>query len=283
MTENHKTPDFHLADGRGYMLDRSYNAAVRLNLQHYLWKAALKFNIHPSIPLPDPGQDARIADVATGTAIWLAEVAHELPNVQLDGFDIDLTQAPPKEWLPSNTRLRHWNIFDDTPDDLLGKYDIVHVRLIVLVVRNSDPRPVIRNLVKLLKPGGYLQWDELSYPDSYIKTIDKSLQTPRLREIREMSFSRGRNNWTVQLDVSLTEEGFQDARLYRFEDSPELAKAHGELYMLTLDEFASGCARAGNIDEASKIHQLLQAAYQESLGGAIYIMLRVVCVARKPE
>lgn len=270
-----------MADGRGYMLDRNYIASARLNCQYYLWKASLKFNIHPSIP--NPGQDARVADVATGTAIWLTEVAQELPNVQLDGFDIDLTQASPKEWLPSNIRLRHLNILDDIPDDLQGKYDIVHVRLLVLVVENSDPRPIIRNLVKMLKPGGYLQWDELNSPGCQIKTIDTSLQTPALQELREMVYSRGRNDWALELDVILNEEGFQDARFYHFEDSLELVRANGEIILLTLEEFAARLARADKKDEASKIYQLTQAVYQEYLKGAVLNLPKVVCVARKTE
>lgn len=279
MEGDHENPDFHMADGRAYMLNRNYASAARLNLQYYLWKASLKFNIHPSIP--NPGQDAHIADVATGTAIWLAEVAHELPNAQLDGFDIDLTQAPPKEWLPSNTRLRHGNIFDDIPDDLQGKYDIVHVRLLVLVVENSDPRPIIRNLVRMLKPGGYLQWDDLNYPDTHIKTVDISLQTPALKELREMVYSRGRNDWPLQLDVILNEEGLEDAKLYHFEDTLALARANGEQHLLTMEEFASRLVRADNKEEASKIYQLIQAVWKEYLEGAALSMPRVVCVARK--
>lgn len=38
-----------------------------------------------------------------------------------------------------------------------------------MFVGNSDPRPIIRNLVKMLKPGGYLQWEELDFPDSHVK------------------------------------------------------------------------------------------------------------------
>lgn len=281
MAGNHQNLDFHMADGRGYMLDRNYIASARLNCQYYLWKASLKFNIHPSIP--NPGQDARVADVATGTAIWLTELAHELPNAQLDGFDIDLTQAPPKEWLPSNIRLRYLNIFDDIPDDLQGKFDIVHLRLLVLVVENSDPRPIIRNLVKMLKPGGYLQWDELNFPKCQIKTIDTSLQTPALQELREMAYSRGRNDWALELDVILNEEGFQDARLYHFEDSLEMLRANGEIVLLTWEEFAARLASADKKDEASKIYQLIQAVYREYLKGAVINLPRVVCVAQKSE
>ncbi len=36
------------------------------------------------------------------------------------------------------------------PEELVGKYDIVHVGLIVMVVRNEDPGPVINNLMALL-------------------------------------------------------------------------------------------------------------------------------------
>ncbi|MCJ1262459.1 hypothetical protein MMC22_002329 [Lobaria immixta] len=279
MAADRERPDVHMTGGRGYTLERNYAASARLNLQFYLWKASLKFNIHPSIP--SPGQNARIADVATGTAIWLLEVAQELPNVKLDGFDIDLTQAPPKEWLPPNTRLRYWNILDGTPDDLLSKYDIVHVRLIGLIVENSNPRPIIRNLVKILKPGGYLQWDDLNLPDTHVKTVDESLQAPALQELRKMIYSRGRNDWPLQLDVTLNEEGFQDARLYHFKGSLELAKANNEHNLLFFEEFASKLASAGNTDEASQLNQLIQAGYKEQLEGAALWMPRVVCVARK--
>lgn len=239
----------------------------------------MKFNIHPSIP--KPGQDARIADVATGTAVWLAEVALELPDVQVHGFDIDLAQAPPIEWLPCNTQLRRWNIFHDTPKDLRGKYDIVHVRLLVLVVENSDPRPIIRNLFKMLKPGGYLQWDDLNFPSTHVKTVDESPETPALHEFREMICSRGRNDWPLQLDTMVSGEGFEDAKLYHFEDRLDLAKAHCEDYLLSFEELAIRLDRADRKLEAAKIYQLVQAAYKECLGGAAILMSKVVCVARK--
>ena len=278
MAEDQKIPDFNLADGHGYMLDRGYAPASRLNYQFFLWKDSLGFNIHPSVPIPGP--NTHIADVATGTAIWLMDVARDLPTAQLDGFDISLTQAPPKEWLPPNVGLRTWNIFDDVPTDLLARYDIVHVRLLILVVENSDPRPIIQNLAKMLKPGGYLQWDDLNYPDTSIITVNRLLQTPALQELRELVCSRGRHDWTLQLADIMTEEGLEDAKLYNFGDRKELAKANGEQHLLTMEEFASRLAEGGNKDEAAKLHQLLHHAYKESMKGAALSMPRVVCVAR---
>ena len=181
MPEEYTSPSFHLADGHGYMLDRNYAAACRLNYQFYLWKNSLQFNIHPSILIPK--HDAYIADVGTGTAIWLLDLSRELSSAQLDGFDISLAQAPPKQWLPANVELRTWNILDEVPDEMAGKYDIVHVRLLVLAVENSDPRPLLRNLINMLKPGGFLQWDELDFAGTHVNTINESMQTPALEEL----------------------------------------------------------------------------------------------------
>ncbi len=82
--------------------------------------------------------------------LWLADLSRQVSNkAQLDGFDIDTSQAMPKEWLPSNVHVRKWDVTTETPLDLLGQYDVVHVRLFIFVVRN-DPVYILRNLMKLL-------------------------------------------------------------------------------------------------------------------------------------
>ena len=74
-------------------------------------------------------------------------------------------------------------------------FDVVHVRLITVVVRENDPRPILSSLAKLLskstlfqyvliceaqltrdyfchaEPGGYLQWDEVDTIGCSIKTV----------------------------------------------------------------------------------------------------------------
>lgn len=139
MTESSPKIDWSLAEGLGYVLnDRSHAAACRLNIQHYLWRDALRFNVHPSIPLRNH-EDCIIADVAAGTGAWLIDVARRFPNANLDGLDIDLAQAPHKKWLPPNIEMRFCDILDeDVPGDLVGKYDFVHVRLLVLVIDPSN-------------------------------------------------------------------------------------------------------------------------------------------------
>lgn len=72
------------------------------------------------------------------------------PSAQLDGFDNNLSQSPPKEWLPHNVNMYHFDAFGDLPNELVGKYDIVHVRLFLLIVRNNDPMPLLKKFVQML-------------------------------------------------------------------------------------------------------------------------------------
>ena len=271
--------EFNMVDSCGYLLEKGYTSGVRLNLQSFLWKEALGFDIHPSIPVPK--NDCRIADIGSGTAIWLLSVGRQHSSAQLCGVDIDITQAPPRQWLPSNIAFRSWNMYNEIPEDMLGKFDLVHCRLLVLAVKNSDPKPILETLQKLLKPGGYLQWDELNYIDLSIKTATESLAVPGLQEFQDFVYSQGKNNWTVQLADVAKDIGFEDALSYHFGGSIEFAKAEMENILQTVDEFASRLMSLGREETALKVRKILAGAYQESLEGAVLSIPRVVCVARK--
>lgn len=87
--------------------------------------------------------------------IWLVDLANYLPpSAHIDGFDIDVTQCPPKEWLPSNVSVHTVDCLAPLPQHLLEKYDIVHVQLFHLAVHNNDPGPIIQNLLGLLSEAG---------------------------------------------------------------------------------------------------------------------------------
>lgn len=110
----------------------------------------------------------RIADVATGTGIWLADLAGELPpHAELDGFDMDESKFAPREDLPANVTLRAADMRAPFPAELLGSYDVVHVRLVLYAMRAGDWEPVARNLAALLRPGGWLLWEETGWT-SYV-------------------------------------------------------------------------------------------------------------------
>ena len=265
------------ANWRLWMLGRSDSAASSLSSQYYLPEKSLHFNLHPSIPIP---KDACIADLATRTAVWLTDIS-EYPTAQLDGFVIKTSQAPCQECLPPNIRLKTWNVSDDVPEQMIGVYDVVHVRLLVSVVQNGDPRSLVRNFLKMLKPGGYIQWDELYCPGAQISTGHSSSNTPALQEMRETLCSRGQHNWTLRLPEFFAEVGLLDTMVYHLEDFPSFARAYGEQHLLKMKDSASSLAETDHREEATEFFILTQNASHQVLNGAALSMPRIVCVGRK--
>ncbi|KAJ5256643.1 hypothetical protein N7478_012747 [Penicillium angulare] len=158
----------------------------KLNLHHYLLRELHGYLVHPSIPTGDP--NLRVADVGTGTGIWLTDIAHHFPsNVRLDGLDISLESTPPKEWLPQNGNFREWNILSEVPSDLVGVYDIVNISLLMFVLKDDEIKSALGNLLKLLKPGGYLQWAEVDLQSFRIRTSSPENKTEALADLMKPS------------------------------------------------------------------------------------------------
>ena len=108
-------------------------------------------------------------------SIWLIALSERLPSTtRCTGFDVSLAQSPSPEWLPSNVRMRQWDIFQPPPTEFVGSFDVVHVRHIHLVIRNNDVVPIIRNLRALLS---------ISACTSFICLVVLALPIPELEVI----------------------------------------------------------------------------------------------------
>ena len=124
------------------------------------------------------GEPLRIADVGTGTGcteqlvgshlrvvlisladncsarIWIGELTRELPHARIDGFDISDEQYPPEKWYGPNVALSKLDIFKPLPEELKGKYDVVHLRFFMAVAVDDNVQIVIRNLKDMLSKYG---------------------------------------------------------------------------------------------------------------------------------
>lgn len=110
----------------------------------------------------------KIADVATGNgyalfvqgdrnqlisvaSIWLQDLACHAPqSAEFHGFDISLDQVGHRSWLPANIHMHTWDVFEEPPPRFCQYFDVVHVRLLTVVIKNNDPVQVLSNLTKLL-------------------------------------------------------------------------------------------------------------------------------------
>ncbi|KAI0167433.1 hypothetical protein BJ166DRAFT_610195 [Pestalotiopsis sp. NC0098] len=255
-----------------YALLRDCNANSRLTAQHYLWKDLLGFLVHPDIPTNQV--DLKIADVATGNGIWLHDFASKKPNsIELHGFDISLDQVGPKPWLPANMHMHTWNLFEEPPPEFVGYFDVVHVRLITVVVKNNDPRPVLENLSKLLKPGGYLQWDEVDTIGCSIKTVP-GVSAPNLDTL--FSQLKGRDTWKYELKHIMNENGYTGSELYTYEYGLGMARLWSDVYVSTWKEFADNILKTPEVSS-----ELERKGLEESRRGAAIMVPKLVWVAKK--
>ncbi|KAL3488134.1 S-adenosyl-L-methionine-dependent methyltransferase [Aspergillus germanicus] len=285
-----------------YLLSRDYIDCDRLNLQHSLWTKIFGYSLHPCIDTSSP--TLTIADVGTGTASWLTDLAALLPaTCRLDGFDIDTSQAPPKEWLPANVSLHEWDIFTDLPEYLIGRYDIIHVRLLIFVVK-GDPTGILRNLVRMLKPGGWLQWSEPDVRTMRILTTKVKTQTqpgapsgpdtdtnaasptnanatPGMAHLFSLSASQDPRlipAWPCQLDEYYRAAGLNDVLVHRVAEAPpHLEFAMHQCNLLMYEMFAS---RAPG-PRAKKIRDWVPRAAEETRRGAMFAFERVAVVGCK--
>lgn len=260
-----------------YALSRDYTATSRLNYQYYLWKETLGYDLHPSISLADTGSARAIADVGCGTAIWLRSIAQALPNDIFDGLDISLAQCPPVQWLPPNVSLRAWDLFSEPPQELRCRYDVVHARLLFVVVQNEDPRPVINNLKLLLKPGGYLQWDELNVPGSSILRTSHDVQVPEMES--RLASLKQIGGWVKRLGSYMVECGFSEEGCWEYGEKKELAQAFFDNHLAKDVEMI--VTRTQPVADRDAQLNAIKDLYDESRKGAVLCTPKVVCVARK--
>lgn len=93
----------------------------------------------------------RIAEFATGTAIWLREVSEIVdPDCKLDGYDISATQFPSRDSLPSNISLMEHDILKPLSDEYSGYYDIISVRALVTALADDEWETAVRNMARCL-------------------------------------------------------------------------------------------------------------------------------------
>ena len=142
-----------MADGEAYMLQRSPEESRRLDTQHDFLRALAHGElVHQSIPR----QRLRaVADVATGTGVWLQETLRELTPVQNDprgvdfvGFDISPSQFP-RGKVPGIVFVVH-DVRKAFPRQYHARFDLVHVRLLSYAIKAQDLMTVVENIVQIL-------------------------------------------------------------------------------------------------------------------------------------
>jgi len=160
---------------KDYMLDRNSLESARLSYQHQCMIARQGYYLHPTILAAldssrDTSKPLRVLDLATGNGIWAIELASSLASsdrsVEILGLDVSSAHFPPKQTWPNNVTFEIWDLFTDVREQDLGSFDVVHIRFIISLLWQDHQRRerALQQFYRLLKPGGYLQWQEGAPP-----------------------------------------------------------------------------------------------------------------------
>lgn len=109
-----------------------------------------------------------LSDVPT-RSIWASEIGYLLRDrCYIDGYDISSAQFPHKSCLPQNVRLiGDTDLLGELDPKMLAKYDVVHSRFWVLIIQ-QDISPLINNLFRMVKPGGWVQFTDAYMAEHWI-------------------------------------------------------------------------------------------------------------------
>ncbi|KAJ5219933.1 hypothetical protein N7468_009137 [Penicillium chermesinum] len=277
---------------------RNFRTSARLHLQHFLFQNTIGFLIEPSIEehLATLSQPLKIADLACGNGVWLTELHTHLGDkvsAQLDGFDINPVNFPAPAFLPASVKLQQRDVLaEPLSAEMIGTYDVVHIRAFVSIVPDGNVGPILAVASKLLKPGGFIQWDESRGDIWMVESPSPQVSTSACESIVQVLWSgqKARNisdKWVEGLDKLLDKSGFQDSRLLAREKRKQDYKGWTEDYLIVWEELASYFPTKSEAPDAPLSREswldMFAAAVRETEQGVAVHQGRVfVAVGQKP-
>lgn len=201
-------------------------------------------------------------------------------------MDNGLTVAPAQAWLASNIHLRQWRILSAVPPDLIGSFDIVHLRIPPLMFEDNDATPFIQKAKSLLKPGGYLQWDELGqfhirvlYADPAYPAAVES--TPGFAALRTLMGGTHRRERASHLHQTLAQLEFTNITSDTYDDREDVIQTNTHALLMMLEELVAKALPSIGSQEGNRLYRLISHINSEFRRGVMMNMPKVVWVARK--
>ncbi|KAI9283321.1 S-adenosyl-L-methionine-dependent methyltransferase [Sporodiniella umbellata] len=150
--------EYHSDETSTYWLPKDDEEQQRLTGQHYALKEMYGSNVLSCV---ESGLDFKkgvsVLDVGCGSGIWLTDMLFDYPNCNYHGCDmVDTTNKN----LKLNFKLKVGNIINGLPYKD-NTFDLVHIRLFVFALSEDQWPLVIKELLRVVKKGGFIQIAEV--------------------------------------------------------------------------------------------------------------------------
>lgn len=147
-----------------YILPADTEEGRRLNEQHEVIKRSASGKLVVA-PVQLHAGD-RVLDCATGTGIWLLELANaSQAAVSFQGIDISPHLFPPPASRPANVSFSRASIID-YPLSFADSFALLNQRLLIGAFRGEEWPGVLRAHFAMLRPGGWTQLCEI-HPNGF--------------------------------------------------------------------------------------------------------------------
>lgn len=226
------------------MLGHGHREAARLHIQDWIWRTLLGCQIRPTIYEKLAAKrppEVNIVDVGTGNCIWLLSASIANPQWSFTGLDVSSAMFPPAHEMPDNVRLDgNCDVFGQFAPDMYQKFDMVHVRAFGAIVKFGNPEPLTKNLIKLLKPGGFIQWDDIDLTSFAVHGQNPSTPIADSAFFWEKWHGMNKNmdlaySWVPHIAQTVAKTGFEIIEDLRLPDLPALHTAWTENLFLALE------------------------------------------------
>ncbi|KAF2478183.1 uncharacterized protein BDR25DRAFT_275981 [Lindgomyces ingoldianus] len=230
-----------------YSKGQNFISATKLNYFHYFLKQLTGYTLHPTIQPSASDTPFRIADLGTQTATWPISLAEDPTiSVEIDAFDISNAFFPPSVWVPGNVKLHLHDIYNPFPEEFLGNFDVVHLRLF-LTLSMEKVNTILRNAMALLKPGGFIQWTEHDKTNIQPTAASEGLSTEASQafiSLQKEPFPGYDPLWVNNIASAMTECGLKVVAEDRIRVRPSMLPQMNELHLISLMDVRPGISAA---------------------------------------
>ncbi|CAG8557938.1 6762_t:CDS:2 [Dentiscutata heterogama] len=156
---------YHNVEGAVYPMPNDEDEQDRLHLQHFLMRYLWQSNFSAPIDQILNTSGAQVLDIGCGAGSWSFDMATTYPAVEI--FGVDISPLQPTQIKPKNFTYVKANVLEGLPFED-NTFDYVYQRFMLYAYTKDDWPAVMNELVRVLKPGGFL---ELMEPSPYLFNV----------------------------------------------------------------------------------------------------------------